>query len=95
MLESAPCATRDLSQRWAYDVSVRGFRSASDTALCLRYFEEAKSFASWGCEEPPSAPFVFRPALAGDAEASRHVDHAFCTDRPGGVAACVIVAEDQ
>lgn len=94
MLEAAPCATHDTSQRWSYDVGVRGFRSASDTTLCLRYFEEAKSFATWGCEATPSAPFIFRHAMADDVEASRHVDHAFCVDRPGGVAACVVVAED-
>lgn len=99
MLEAAPCAAADPAQQWVYHAKTQSFHGSRDAGQCLRWFEEARSFAAWACElgdGAAAASFRFRPALKEDKEAAGHTQHAFCMDRPGGVAsACLLVVAGE
>ena len=104
MLEAAPCSGSSAAQQWVYRASTRGFRSVSDASQCLRWFEEAGTFAAWACQPEDgaaggAASYKFRPAaptdrLDGAAGHHQAGAQAFCVDRAGGGSACLVVSDE-
>ena len=106
MLETAPCSAAATAQQWVYLASTRGFRSVSDPSQCLRWFEEAGTFAAWACDVKDDAAsaaresYRFRPATSADhldvaGQAAHPHGHAFCVDRAGGHGSSCLVTSDD